>query len=463
MDWPPARGCPGSSDPLRESRSFALFRVPRDARQAMVKSIRVGRHARVSQNRQRKLDGIVSWYFDHVMDSLPAMLQAALLLLGCALYRYFWDINRTVASVVLGATSFGALCYLFIVFAGTAFVSCPYQTPTANILRNTPHILGMLYSVFFPYVESSTCYYAFAVIRDMCKAHDFAVAITVFLMLIPVSPLLLLSDVFVLTAYTIAGFFGLVASYLERLERQTVVLDLHCILWMLQTSLDGPIRLSALKYLETMVTSDFDPALAVGCFDVLIGCVQTSNGSAVTTQGSEQLATVSALCCLHALSHLTTIDPKLRVLEGIRQRYARVLKSETNLDGLPFSHTLGVIHKVFYPTRTGIMEFPSKSDQITLYTWSARRAQRILWEDYRPSSNEHVGVARALAKLARFENWRRGGKKVPRWLLGFALHFLSQDPLPPTSVIVSCLSIIAIDLGCDVPRTTTPDNRYVHI
>jgi len=37
------------------------------------------------QNRQRKLDGIVTWYFDHVMQLLPLMLQATLLLLGCAL------------------------------------------------------------------------------------------------------------------------------------------------------------------------------------------------------------------------------------------------------------------------------------------------------------------------------------------------------------------------------------------
>ena len=38
-----------------------------------------------SRNRQWKLDGIDSWYFDHVMESLPLMLQVALLLLGCAL------------------------------------------------------------------------------------------------------------------------------------------------------------------------------------------------------------------------------------------------------------------------------------------------------------------------------------------------------------------------------------------
>ncbi|KAF9644092.1 hypothetical protein BDM02DRAFT_3073098, partial [Thelephora ganbajun] len=87
-----------------------------------------------SQNRQRKLDGIVVWYFDHVMESLPVMLQIALLLLGCALSRYLWEINTTVTFVVLGVTSFGVLFLLFIVFAGTTSDSCPYQTPAANAI-----------------------------------------------------------------------------------------------------------------------------------------------------------------------------------------------------------------------------------------------------------------------------------------------------------------------------------------
>ena len=49
-----------------------------------------------SQNRQRKLDGIVAWHFEHVLGSLPLMLQGALLLLGCALFRYFWETNAFI-------------------------------------------------------------------------------------------------------------------------------------------------------------------------------------------------------------------------------------------------------------------------------------------------------------------------------------------------------------------------------
>ena len=88
-----------------------------------------------SRDRQRKLDGIHRWCFDSVMESLPIMLQVALLLLGCALSRYIWEISRTVASVVIGVTSFGLLFYLFILIVGSVLESCPYQTPGSLVLR----------------------------------------------------------------------------------------------------------------------------------------------------------------------------------------------------------------------------------------------------------------------------------------------------------------------------------------
>ena len=94
-----------------------------------------GSAAERSQNRQRKLDGIVVWYFNHVMESLPLMLQAALLLLGCALSRYLWDVSTTVAFVVIGVTSVGVAFFLFIIVAGAVFESCPYQTPGSDALR----------------------------------------------------------------------------------------------------------------------------------------------------------------------------------------------------------------------------------------------------------------------------------------------------------------------------------------
>ena len=89
-----------------------------------------------SRNRQRKLSGMVSWKFDLVMESLPLMLQSALLLLGYALSRYLWTINLTVASVVIGITCIGLAFYFFIVIAATIAENCPFQTPASHILRS---------------------------------------------------------------------------------------------------------------------------------------------------------------------------------------------------------------------------------------------------------------------------------------------------------------------------------------
>ena len=62
-----------------------------------------------SQDLQQKLDGVVTSRFYQVMESLPVMLQLAFLLLGCALSRYFWEADVTVAWVVLGITVFGVV------------------------------------------------------------------------------------------------------------------------------------------------------------------------------------------------------------------------------------------------------------------------------------------------------------------------------------------------------------------
>jgi hypothetical protein len=62
------------------------------------------------QNRKRKLDSIITWYFDYVMEPLPLVLQSAFLLLGCPPSRYIWGIDTIVASVALGTASFGVIC-----------------------------------------------------------------------------------------------------------------------------------------------------------------------------------------------------------------------------------------------------------------------------------------------------------------------------------------------------------------
>ena len=119
-------------------------------------------------------------------------------------------------------------------------------------------------------------------------------------------------------------------------EQQKALLDLRCILWTLRTSLDEPVRLSALNYLAATTLTEFDPIFVVDCFNILFDCVKVIDGKAVTAQGMEQLAQASSTWCPKTLSHLMAVDPTSRVLEDVRRRYAGTVLPLIYLDGLPF-------------------------------------------------------------------------------------------------------------------------------
>jgi len=406
-----------------------------------------------SRNRQRKLDGIVAWYFDYMMEALPLMLQLALLLLGCALSRYLWEIDTTIASVVLGVTVFGITFYTFIVIVGAASANCPYQTPGAHILRHIPPlVLGALYSA----TPDSRSIRLLVVWWDRpkgfgCSIGDVAELITITLRF----PIFLAIDAYLLARAMIRVFVAAVCRVYgwfrgaRGLDPQTTRLDLRCMTWMLQTSLDKTIHLLTLRSLATMsIPDDFDPALVSASFDVLAGCVSIVGGKVVVTLGSEELAVASVLCCLRTLSHPTIIAPASRGFKDMQQRYTGTFPIEANFEDLPSYHRFCVIHNIFYPSRK-----LSKSQLRYL------RRPKVYWEGCEMSSIEHT----ILIQFARFEYERNQHRKVPRWILHFAHHLLSQDPPPPASVTVDYLSVIAIDLGCSVLNATGPDERYVRI
>ena len=248
---------------------------------------------------------------------------------------------------------------------------------------------------------------------------------------------------------TVYHWFMGISSKTHGLDPQTIMLDLRCISWMLQTSLDKAVHLSTLKHLATMMTlGNFDPTLVSGCFDVFIDCIKVdvSNDKVVVMQGLEQLATVSATCFLRTFHHLSVMDPTSSVLEDVRQRYGRIFPSEIDFGGLPFYYTMTKLHS------------------LANRHWDPRRVQ---WGGCRPSTQEWISFTRGVAEVAQVEHQRAQRGKVPRWILRFVLHSLSLSPLPPTSVVADCLSIIAIDLGCDISNTstgfTTLDERCVCI
>ena len=404
------------------------------------------------RDRQRKLDGIDSWYFKYVMESLPLMLQAALLLLGCALCRYLWEIDTTVASVVLGVTGFGVFFYISITAAGTISESCPYQTPGSRIIRSTPLALASALSTFTSafvkcsktahmiqkhvrrHRDSPLLYNATPTVKRILRKLPGALAVDArHLGRAVVQPL-------VLFAQRVYVRFPGAPSTPSRLDQQTAMLDIKCVSWILRTSLDKSVHLSALESLATAVPlNDFDPALVADCFNVFSGCTKVVDGSVVITRESERLATASAICLLHTVSHLLVIDPTSDVLRDVGKRYNFLIIGTIKSDSPALSQTLRTIYLLI---SSGWRYWGS--------------------QDPKPSNHEHVVFAHALAKLSQSEYQRRG--ELPERILRCVVAFLSQNTLSPTSVVVDCLSIIAIDLGCDISRTRIgiSDGRYIY-
>ena len=86
-------------------------------------------------DRQRKFNGLKRWPLHFFVESLPMMLQAALLLLACGLCRHMWSINTPVACTLISLTGVGVAFYIGIVIAGMSSYACPFQTPASIALH----------------------------------------------------------------------------------------------------------------------------------------------------------------------------------------------------------------------------------------------------------------------------------------------------------------------------------------
>jgi hypothetical protein len=410
-----------------------------------------------SQNRQQKLNGIVTWCFDYVMESLPLMLQGALFLLGCALSRYLWEINTTVASVILGVTSLGILFYLFIVIVGSVFASCPYQTPGSRILQSATSALVL--PVGHAIRDSETVGVFWVNARHYLPRGRIGGFLRDVLDELPPA---LASDGSHLWQVMIQSLVALVhqvytwlpgtSALTHGVDQQATFLDLHCTSWILQTSLDKNHHLSAMEHLVTMLTlPNFDPSLVTGCFDSLVSCLKVVDGTVMVTQGLEKLATLSAVCLLYTFSYTSVMGLSPGALVDVCQQYARIFPPDIKFNGLPFHHIFGAIH------------FTLHQGWRSQYKYIRQAGHRqVQWRDYKLSGQEGITFIHALTKLAQYEYQRR--RKVPCWILHFVLHTLSMNPLPSPLVAVNCLSIIAISLDCDISeiRNVTPDERYAH-
>ena len=143
------------------------------------------------------------------MEPLPlTLLQFMLLPLSSAPFIYFWDVNGTIAFVVLDVSSFGVVFYFFIVVAATASVSEALDLVSSALpdeylrLRTFQSNL-----VYLSWVSG------FLGVRGFCLCVHTRFLATMFIRL------------------------GLAPG------QQVAVLGLRCLSWMLHTSLDEGVHL----------------------------------------------------------------------------------------------------------------------------------------------------------------------------------------------------------------------------
>jgi len=147
---------------------------------------------------------------------------------------------------------------------------------------------------------------------------------------------------------------------------------------VLQTPLDKTIHLFTLRLLAMATLVNFDPALVSACFDILAGCVSIVGGKVAILQGSEELAAVSALCCLRTLSHLTTVDLVSRAFNDMRRRYTGAFSIGTNFEGFPYHRRFCIPYDIFHPSRKLVQP------------WQIIFRPKVQWKNYKPSTAEHV-------------------------------------------------------------------------
>ena len=186
---------------------------------------------------------------------------------------------------------------------------------------------------------------------------------------------------------------------------------------------------------------DVDPTFVAECSNVLVGCTHISGAQIVAAQGREQFATAFATYFVYILHRLFHTDPVSTAIASFHYHYIKnILPRNADFGGTSFHRLLVMI------------------DAFGVKRWNPNQT----WKDTdRSLDQDPLFLTRYLVGVAQVEYQRRYRKKVPRWILRFALDSLSLDPQPPAFVVVECLTIIAIDMGCDIPDTRTRSSAQV--
>ena len=374
------------------------------------------------RNRHRKIKGVTTWHFDLIMECLPLLLQLALFLFSYALSIYLFTINKAVAAVTVGLTSFGLLFYILVVSVATLSYNCPFQTPLSLFLRflfrlkdKDKNYLEQAWSWFKPMFrlcfssrhhapeEDRDDHVESALVGPFCKPPRLAAGLTTW---------------------------------------NDYVVDTECIAWLSQRSRSADVVMAIAGLIPEIIWyGSMGASPLKQLYDIMLECFDSSSEPPALIPKLREKAYLSAKAVLHLAVQRKGIKSETDVFQSISEKHRFIGSGHYDTDS-ELESTLGMIDRVFKdvnlpPMRWGEFSFTAPHQTWMGYTLRCYTSRAL-------KQNPHL---------------------LPSDVEGFVRHsFRLVSPPPDAIIVVECLHIISLFLGITVQDGGPPaiDLRSVH-
>ena len=388
-----------------------------------------------SRRRQRKMNGVDTWHFDLVMQSVPLILQAALFLLSSALSDYLFFTNKVVASVFVGIAGFTLGFYLLVVSAAGLSYDCPFQTPLSRILRFLVHFdsrhrrflkrAGKWFKLSFSQRKPQPRPRSGGLGRfGTFDGSVFGDRIEVSTANHPDQPPPLFNTFGGHIAVPMANQPGQPPPLFNQdADWVGYVLDSHCIAWMFKMSMDADVIMAILRFIPEVVWyAGVNIPLLEGLYNTLVDCFDRSSGRPIVIPKLTDKAYLTAKAFLHLTIQRKCIDDECDAdaFESISNKHLP-MGPQTDEGDSDLTSTLGIIDCVFGVSAP--MDWRHFSFTPTHHAWMG-----------------HILLYRTWDVLGRRQ------QSLPDDVKQFILHSSCSKRSPPAPVIADCLFIISLIL-----------------
>ena len=362
------------------------------------------------RNRKLKMDGMDAWCFNLVMDCLPLLLHASLLLLGCGLSDSLFFLDQTAAGVVIGFTSFCLLFYFLSSAAAIISEHCPFQTPISLTLRHLARRLAPK---------------AWREVNSPRKPR-------------PSRPKTKTVDHIVLPIWALAVDPDPLFSHRE-IDWDGYVVYSNCITWMFERPIEHDTVMAIIGFIPEIVWHNGIKTIPLErTYDNLLECFDNKPNRPTVLSRCRDRAYLSAKAVLHiiiqrrCLGNVTDVE----IFDSIAARHPRMGHQRYEEDS-DLESTLSIIDIVLGATMP-TLEWQTLKFTTPHHSWMAHILLYRAWDT--------VGTANSLSED----------------VTGFIKHTLSLDPPPSAAIVADCLLMIGLILGIGIhiDDLSVADKRY---